>query len=312
MTKIYWSNGKIHRSDGPAVIHEDGTQEWWKKGIRHRLDGPAIFNAQKRIAINIIKGTINPVHLYMTYYGTSVETYTEPSVIIEAVSRIKDITENIPSHKETSSDKIEEFERGMLIKKLSINCSIFYLYGVKHNEDSPAFISQENTKWFHYGMLHNTNGPSQIQITKNYTNYMWYYFGRLQSMNNKPAYVKVDNYTRKTIDQFYYDKGKLHNDKGPALIMMDDSLMKKIEIHYSNGKLHNLNGPAYIENKSEIPVYCIYGKNYEEKQYKKITKIISKFVYKLRLSFRVKLRDKIYKETNYSKDTITNICDYLL
>jgi len=267
---------------------------------------------KKKLAIHIIKGTINPTHFYITYYGTSVETYTEPSVIIEAVSRIKDITENIPSHKNISYDKIEEFERGMLVKKLTSNLSTFLLYGVKHNEDSPAFISQENTKWFHYGMLHNINGPAQIQITKNYTNYMWYYFGRLQSMNNQPAYIKVDNYTKKPIDLFYYDKGKLHNDNGPALIMMDDSLMKKIEIHYSNGKIHNLNGPAYIENKSEIPVYCIYGKNYEEKQYKKITKIISKFVYKLRLSFRVKLRDKICIKTNYPKDIITNICEYLL
>ena len=312
MTKIYWSNGKIHRTDGPAVIYEDGTEEWWKNGVRHRLNGPAISNAKKKLAIHIIKGTINPTHFYITYYGTSVETYTEPSVIIEAVSRIKDITENIPSHKNISYDKIEEFERGMLVKKLTSNLSTFLLYGVKHNDDSPAFISQENTKWFHYGMLHNINGPAQIQITKNYTNYMWYHLGRLQSMNNQPAYIKVDNYTKKPIDLFYYDKGKLHNDNGPALIMMDDSLMKKIEIHYSNGKIHNLNGPAYIENKSEIPVYCIYGKNYEEKQYKKITKIISKFVYKLRLSFRVKLRDKICIKTNYPKDIITNICEYLL
>jgi hypothetical protein len=305
MTKIYWSNGKINRSDGPAVIHKDGTQEWWKNGIRHRLNGPAIFNDKKKIAINIIKGAINPVHLYMTYYGTSVETYTEPSVIIEAVSRIKDITENIPSHKNISCDKIEEFERGMLVKKLTSKNSIFFLYGVRHNEDSPAFVSQENSKWFYYGMLHNTKEPSQIQRTKEYTNYMWYYFGRLQSINNQPAYIKVDNYTKKPIDKFYYDKGKLHNDNGPALIMDN-----KIEIYYSYGKLHNLNGPAYIEN--EIPVYCIYGKHYQEKHYKKIIQIISKFVYKLRLSFREKLRDKIYKDTNYSKDTIKNICDYLL
>ena len=35
-------NGKLHRKDGPAVIHQL-KQEWWKNGKKHREDGPAVI-----------------------------------------------------------------------------------------------------------------------------------------------------------------------------------------------------------------------------------------------------------------------------
>ena len=34
--------GEVHRNDGPAVIHKDGSKHWYKNGKRHRIDGPAI------------------------------------------------------------------------------------------------------------------------------------------------------------------------------------------------------------------------------------------------------------------------------
>jgi hypothetical protein len=39
----YLKNGQLHREDGPAVEHDNGTKEWFKNGLRHR-DGdlPAI------------------------------------------------------------------------------------------------------------------------------------------------------------------------------------------------------------------------------------------------------------------------------
>ena len=35
-------NGILHREDGPAIEHPDGTKSWWINGKRHREDGPAI------------------------------------------------------------------------------------------------------------------------------------------------------------------------------------------------------------------------------------------------------------------------------
>ena len=39
---FYFVNGVIHREDGPALKHINGTKEWFINGKRHSLDGPAI------------------------------------------------------------------------------------------------------------------------------------------------------------------------------------------------------------------------------------------------------------------------------
>ncbi|MDP2696101.1 MAG: hypothetical protein Q8O87_02500 [bacterium] len=39
---VEWTlDGKLHREDGPAIEHADGTKEWFINGKRHREDGPA-------------------------------------------------------------------------------------------------------------------------------------------------------------------------------------------------------------------------------------------------------------------------------
>lgn len=46
---IVWTmtihSGVIHRDDGPAVIHQNGSRTWYHYGSIHRLDGPAIEHA---------------------------------------------------------------------------------------------------------------------------------------------------------------------------------------------------------------------------------------------------------------------------
>jgi hypothetical protein len=38
----YWSNGELHRVDGPAIEFFDGRKFWYKNGELHRADGPAV------------------------------------------------------------------------------------------------------------------------------------------------------------------------------------------------------------------------------------------------------------------------------
>ena len=40
-----WTNraGERHREDGPAVEHEDGSEEWYQRGVLHRVGGPAVY-----------------------------------------------------------------------------------------------------------------------------------------------------------------------------------------------------------------------------------------------------------------------------
>ena len=40
--KSYYKKGKLHRTDGPAVEHANGTKEWYIKGRLHRVGSPAI------------------------------------------------------------------------------------------------------------------------------------------------------------------------------------------------------------------------------------------------------------------------------
>ena len=41
-SKEWWFNGLRHRSDGPTIEWTDGHKEWWLNGKRHRIDGPAV------------------------------------------------------------------------------------------------------------------------------------------------------------------------------------------------------------------------------------------------------------------------------
>ena len=40
-TKRWYSKGKLHREDGPAIERADGSKFWYLNGQLHREDGPA-------------------------------------------------------------------------------------------------------------------------------------------------------------------------------------------------------------------------------------------------------------------------------
>jgi hypothetical protein len=45
--RMIWGDekGRYHREDGPAVIFDNGDQEWYLHGLQHRTGGPAIEKA---------------------------------------------------------------------------------------------------------------------------------------------------------------------------------------------------------------------------------------------------------------------------
>ena len=43
--KRWYSNGKLHREDGPAIEWANGYKSWYINGKRHREDGPAVERA---------------------------------------------------------------------------------------------------------------------------------------------------------------------------------------------------------------------------------------------------------------------------
>ena len=41
-TRYWYSNGLLHRTDGPAIEYCTGTSHWMQNGLLHRVDGPAV------------------------------------------------------------------------------------------------------------------------------------------------------------------------------------------------------------------------------------------------------------------------------
>ena len=52
--KCWYLNGELHREDGPAIEGAHGYDYWFQYGKRHRLDGPAIewTNGDKEWYVN--------------------------------------------------------------------------------------------------------------------------------------------------------------------------------------------------------------------------------------------------------------------
>ena len=77
-TKLWWINGKLHRDDGPAIEYADGTKSWYKNGQFHRDDGPAVeyANGNKEWWINgkeLTEAKFNARTKLCSYNGKIVE-----------------------------------------------------------------------------------------------------------------------------------------------------------------------------------------------------------------------------------------------
>lgn len=44
--ELWFEDGKLHRSDGPAITYADGTKEWWIRGRRHRQGAASVVVAK--------------------------------------------------------------------------------------------------------------------------------------------------------------------------------------------------------------------------------------------------------------------------
>jgi hypothetical protein len=40
--RLWYQNGQLHRTNGPAIEYTDGDRYWYQNNLRHRTDGPAV------------------------------------------------------------------------------------------------------------------------------------------------------------------------------------------------------------------------------------------------------------------------------
>ena len=86
--KVWMNNGKVHRTDGPAIEWDDGDIDYFHCGKRHRLDGPAIIR-QRAVYRHRLGWYIN---------GTE---YSTESAFLKAVTKWL-------SYKEVTREDIEQ------------------------------------------------------------------------------------------------------------------------------------------------------------------------------------------------------------
>ena len=41
---MYVVNNLLHRQDGPAIVYDNGLQQWYLNGVQHRIGGPSHYH----------------------------------------------------------------------------------------------------------------------------------------------------------------------------------------------------------------------------------------------------------------------------
>jgi len=111
-----------------------------------------------------------------------------------------------------------------------------------------------------FGLPHSfDDNPAIITRFKSNSRIMrreWYKYGKLHR-NKGPALIKYDEENGSRIGISYFINGKLHRDHGPASIDYNNGSISSIS-YYKNGFLHHIRGPA------ELIYYSTGGLAYEE------------------------------------------------
>lgn len=157
-------NGKLHRTDGPAIVRKDCnqqiTREWYQNGTHHRAYGPSIINVYSNGSSDM-------------FYYKDQELHREGGpAIIRYSSRTLSTT--------------------------------WYAKGKQHRIDGPAHLNQHadgtyNLCWYNNGCLHRIGGPATDSLLADGTrDQLWYENGLLHRIDG-PAWD-----TSKADGSFYH------------------------------------------------------------------------------------------------------------
>lgn len=260
--RIEWRmEGKLHRTDGPAVEWENGDLEWRQNDVLHRTDGPATISTCGSwwFAVSWTSPK-NSAHFMPAYDKTDPQRNKRPAensrihLALAPVNWSKVSRSALPRPNEQQTE--QWFFRGKPHRKdgpamstiyNNIACEQWYQYGQRHRMDGPAYESAEMKLWIQSGLLHRSDGPAVIEkapgANSDFKVEAWYRFGLLhREDSNEPAVMATKNYTRTR--QWFY-KGQLHRENGPAF-EFENYAGKGVESvkWFYHGNLHRTRGPA--------------------------------------------------------------------
>lgn len=164
---------RLHRTDGPAVLYNDGGREWWIHGVKHRHGAPAV----------IFPGGREEWWNYGTRHRDGGPAITETAAILEewyfhgVLHR-----EYGPAMKTQLYEKW--FWHGQEHRDDGPACEYtngeeeWFWYGKWHRDDGPAITMDDRIGWFFHGQLHRIDGPAIID-PMGFNKPAWYIFGVL-------------------------------------------------------------------------------------------------------------------------------------
>lgn len=263
----YRKKGKLHRLSGPAYkeYRDDEfliRETWYKNGEKHRIGGPASTTFDGIALINQEWWVDNQLH-----------RKDGPATIVYNIDGDRNVIRWYRHGKlHRRKGPAETFYRDGKIWE-----ETWYINGLKHRIDCPAYIKYGNIKrwnretkeqemvqediilheeWYNEGVLHRLDGPAFTKIDDyGYKIEAWLADGFYHRENDLPTRVmtrtendRIDTETwlmGPHVNDVYYD-GTPSRENGPAIIKYFASKGVSEQSWIINGVLQRKNGPAEI------------------------------------------------------------------
>jgi hypothetical protein len=222
--KHWYQNGKLHREDGPAIEEKTGAQYWFKEGKLHRSNGPAVIRTNGE----------------MKWYTEGIELNTQKQ------------TEKNQKKTQNAKNKNKNPKNGLIIN--DNGDKLWYQNDKLHRFDGPAIETHDGMKYWYLSGKELTEEKWHEIYTKKTV---------LSIAINKDTDKEIINQLDGLVidingEERWYQKGKLHNENGPAFIAVNGD-----KHWFINGKLHRLDGPA-VEEASGCQYWFANGRLHNE------------------------------------------------
>ena len=290
---IEWRNKMdvVHRTDGPAFEHPNGSKEWWVHGKHHRIDGPAVEHVDDINNVNVEK------EWYVNGKQMSEEQFNQWRARHNPIkeSRIENLKQlasmEIPYRVYGDGTEVYKTKEGFRYenpngsKEWYVNGELhridgpaievangdrfWYVNGERHRTDGPAVEQADGRKaWFVNDKRHRTDGPA-IEFADGRK--AWYIHGKKMSekqfdkwraKKNPIKESRAENLKQLSLMEIPY---KVDNDGTEVYKTKDGYRVEDIDgfkVWYNaKGKLHRLDGPA-IEQPNGTKAWYVNGERH--------------------------------------------------
>lgn len=181
------TEGRLHRDDGPAVIHgASGLVEWFVHGVRHRDKGPAIINSREgrfewtrhgvRHRDHNQPAVIHPKELLVEWYTDGVLTAGADAhawAVLRGWPKLPWVNTWPTSFRRASIHPVAESRSardGTLVHYEGRGSEAWFdTQGRPHRGmDQPAIVQQYHTVWMKHGVVHRNRKKGWAFVSRGY------------------------------------------------------------------------------------------------------------------------------------------------